>query len=273
MEAQAIERIEKLSQQSCLDVAVFIGTDRAIPAVIMPDGRQVASLEHLLNNPAFHRVTYATERLDDFCRYIGAARCDGTAVFVKPDGSGAQAIIDFGSHTAPQWQRHKAGLNMKHTAEFAACLGINGKAMTQRQIIEWLEDWGHIASGVNAGGEAMAVPRIIAALRRIDLKAKREASHEDRNFGATRTAMEEIEASSGDGAMPDIIKITCQIYPCTKQREITLRISLLTGDDKPTLKARIIGLEAINKEVAEEIEMEIISRLGDASSVFVGGVM
>lgn len=273
MEAAAIERIEALSQHSCLDAANFIGAGCSIPAVIMPSERQVASLEHLLDSPVFHRVTYNTERLDDFCRYVGNARRDGTAVFVKPDGSGAQAIIDFGDHDHPQWQRHKAGLNMKHTAEFAACLGINGKAMTQRQIIEWLEDWGHIASGVNAAGESLTVPRIIAALRRIDLKASRAASHEDRNFGATRTAMEEIEASSGDGAMPDIIKIVCQVYPCTKQREVTLRLSLLTGDDKPTLKARIIGLDTINKEVAEEIEMEIITRLGDSSSVFVGSVM
>lgn len=37
-------------------------------------------------------------------------------------------------------------------------------------------------------------------------------------------------------------------------------------------KARIIGLETINKEVAEEIELEIATRLQDKARVFVGSV-
>lgn len=271
MEAEAIKRIEELSANSCVSAEDLAGI--AIPAALMPEGRKVESLEHLLPAPVFQRVNYTTERLEDFCRYVGAEAIeDATAVFVKPDGSGAQGIIDFGAHTTPSWKRHKANLQMKHTAEFAACLSIHGKSMTQRQIIEWLEDWAHIASGVNANGEPLTVPKMISALRRIDIKAKREATNEEQNFGAKRTAMEEVEATSGDGAMPDIIKIACQVYPCTRQREVTLRLSLLTGDDKPTLKARIIGLETINKDVAEEIELEIATRLQDKARVFVGSV-
>lgn len=270
MEAATLHRIEELSKNTCVNVDEFV--DALIPAVVIPSGRKVESLEHLLSTPVFQRASYTTERLEDFCRYVGAEANTATAVFVEPDGSGAQGILDFGDHNAPAWKRHKANLQMKHTGEFAACLGIHGKAMSQRNIIEWLEDWGHIASGVNADGEALTVPRMISALRRIDIKAKREVGNEEQNFGAKRTAMEEVEATSGEGSMPDIIKIACQVYPCTRQREVTLRLSLLTGDDKPTLKARIIGLETINKEVAEEIELEIATRLDGKARVFVGSV-
>lgn len=270
MEAETLKRIEELSNDACIRADSF--ADALIPAVVMPSGRKVESLEHLLPAPVFQRASYTTERLEDFCRYVGAEANDATAVFVEPDGSGAQGIIDFGAHNTPAWKRHKANLQMKHTAEFAACLAIHGKPMSQRNIIEWLEDWAHVASGVNANSEALTVPRMISALRRIDIKAKREVGNEEQNFGAKRTAMEEVEATSGDVAMPDIIKIACQIYPCTRQREITLRLSLLTGEDKPTLKARIIGLETINKEVAEEIELEIATRLDGKARVFVGSV-
>lgn len=262
MDRTAIERIEQLAAQGPLN------TD--IRACVVPSGSEIKSLEHLMDVPTRMRRTYKTERLEDFCRYMRDEAIDATAVFVLPDGSGAEGVIDYGSHESPSWGDHKAVLRMKHTPEFAALQTACAKQLSQRDLTDWIEDWAHIITPViNEKDET--VGKAIQSIRRVEIKATASRDHTEGDFKASRTSLEQIEAASKDGQLPELIKVRCQVYPCTDTRNISARLSLLTGADKPTFRLRIMGLDALMKAVAEEIESEIADRLQGVRT-FIGSV-
>lgn len=270
MERSAIERIEELGNAGLLNET----TD--IPAICLPGGNRIESLEHLFNAPFRQRVHFRTERLPDFAAYVLAEQGDATAVFVRPDGSGATAVIDFGDDLSPCWKDHKATLTMQRTAEYLAMLGITSKPVSQRELTDWLEDWQHLVTphtGIVGRDEEQRISTAIAAIRKVEIKAGKQATHEDGDFRASRTSLEQIEATSGAGMLPNRFAFRCRMYPHTAERTFAVRLALLTGHEKPQFQLRVVALEQHTQEVAEEIELEILQRLrvgGNDLRVFVG---
>lgn len=263
MDAAAIQRIESLAAAS----SKLPDTD--VPKTLVPEGCKVESLESLLGSPLSMKAHFRTERLEDFCAYVAAeAHGDETAVFVEPDGSGAKAVIDYGSHKAPRWGRHQASLAMRHTPEFAALLQASETALSQRALVDFMEDWGHVVTA-ERGGEEITHAKAIAAIRRVDIKAERHSTHEQAEWSASRSSMEQIEARSGADSMPESITMLCSVFPCTKPREVVARLSLRTSGDEPRFRIRIVALDRMLKDVAEEIVEDVNHRLAMVR-VFVG---
>lgn len=261
MDSKAIERIEQLAA-----AAQTMHPDTEIPAAILPAGATVESLEHLLSTPLQMRMRYNTSRISDFCRYIAAeaaAEPQDAAVFIDPAGGAATGIMDYGTHQAPRWGKHRAQLLMQHTPEFEALLDASQQAHSQRSLIDWLEDWHHIITPFR-GDEDIALARAISAIRRIDIKQAKSATHETTDWSASRSSMEEIEAKGATDALPDGFRVTCQLYPQTLARTAHVRLSLLTSDDSPRLRLRIVGLEQLRQDVADEIEELIATQLSAA---------
>lgn len=273
MDQSAIKRIEELAIATMANDLIIAYDDFAIPSIAVPAGVEIKSLEHLLETPKHQRATYTTERLEDFCGYISQEQLteNNTAVFVLPDGSGAEGIIDYGTHEAPLWGHHRARLTMKHTPEFAALLAASARDLSQRDLIDFLEDWQHVVTPFD-GDTATALSTAIQKIQRIDVTAKATQTNTVGDMKHSRTAFEEIEAKSADGAPPSAFAMTCQVYPCTRSRDVRARLSLKTGGDKPTFRLRIIGEDALRKDVAEEIDLEIRARLGKDVRTFVGSV-
>lgn len=261
MDRTAIETIQEL-------VASTLGNlPTHIPSAVVPNSCKVQSLEHLQEHPSHTRAKFQTERLHDFCNYVKAnVQPHDTAVFIKPDGSGASAILDYGTHETPLWGHHRAALKMKHTPEFSALLEASKRPLSQRDLIDWLEDWPDIITA-----EDMDLDKAIQRIRRIDIKTARAITTEEGNLSARRSAMEEIEATSGAESPPGTFLVRCCLYPHTQEREVTVMMLLSTGSEKPAFKLRIVGLEALQQQVAEEIELDIISRL-EGMTTYVGNV-
>lgn len=272
MDHTAIKRIEELAaaqQRELTDAGIYI------PATVLPGGCQVHSLEHLMEHPAHQRVHYTTERLEDFCTYVkDEALSEGnTAVFVAPNGSGAEGIIDFGMHDTPLWGHHKAALAMRHSPEYAGLLAACTRDLDQRSLVDWLEDWSHTVQPLMNDETAISIPQAIQMIRKVDLKAMANKTSEVGDFSEGRSTMEQIEAKCGDGTPPAVFVITCQPYPHTRSRAIRARLSLKTGTGAPMFRLRIIGKDAIEKEIAEEVELEIKTRLASSDvRLFVGSV-
>lgn len=266
MERSAIERIEELGNSGLLT------DDFDIPAIVLPGGNKVQSLEHLLDSPMRQRVQFFTERLPDFAAYVLREQTPATVVFIFPDGGGAQAVIDFGSEIGPEWKEHKAELTMQTTTEYRAMLGITSHSVSQRELTDWLEDWQDLITP-HTGDAEQRISAAIAAIRKVEIKAGKQATHEDGDFRASRTSLEQIEATSGAGTLPDRFAFRCRMFPHTAPRTFAVRLALLTGHEKPQFQLRVVALEQHTQAVAEEIELEILQRLrvnGNDVRIFVG---
>jgi len=276
MEANVVQKITELA---------LAGRDlpqRDHPGIVLPSadgGWEVQSLEHLEDQPYRQRVRYRTNRISDFVRYVEAEALEAeTAVFVRPEGGGGVAIIDFGSHSDPRWGEHRAHLDMKRTPEYLALLQVVERHQPQRGLIEFLEDWRDLISpyarALEEGGqdEFLSVGQAITSVRRIEVKGTESQTTEDEDFRKIRSAMETVEARSRKGQLPAGFTFTCKPYPELQQRNIDVRISMLTTQNTPHFSLRIVGQGALDEAVAEEVELDITSRLNQKARVFVGAV-
>jgi uncharacterized protein YfdQ (DUF2303 family) len=269
MNDEAIKRIEQLVAAG----AELPATD--VPVAVLPNGTMVQSLEKFLERPRQMRRTFKTDRLTDFLTYA-TEECstDASAVFVQSDGSGAKAVIDYGRHDAPQWGQHQAVLNMQHTPEFAALLDACAAPLSQRELTDWLEDWADIIQSHEGSGlEQKEITNSVAVqrIRGVEIKSKSTRTHSDEDFKASVSGMDAIEASAkGSGSLPSLFAVTCSIYPDTEPRTVRARLSLRTGDEKPSFRMRILSHDALMLAVAREVEKRIREEMGGVR-VFIGG--
>lgn len=246
MEAAALKQITDLAIAAAEKNRIYPHPG-GTPAVIMGD--KLVSTEHLQPGRSRFRGAFSTALPLSFSRYVTESTAIG-AVYVNPERLKAVAVLNQGTTDLPGHCDWTADLNLKHTAGYSALIAVNGKKMTQREVVEWLEDWATMLTAV-FNGDPAPIYRAIAAVRSITIKAKDEASHTVSDFGARQSGLSEIEAVSGAGELPSLIEADVVPAQGLRPRTIPLRLSVITGE-KPGIVLRIVSLETIQESIAIE---------------------
>jgi len=264
MESQALERLIALVHAGQIG---HPGTDT--PTMLVPAGYELASLEQYQAAPSRFRGTFSTRSIVDFAAYVNAE--DEAQAFIDVDRMRAVAMFDLGTSKAPGHGEHRALLELKKTAPFKACLEANGNAFTQKELAHFIEDWhGHI-EGESTTGQSLSPKQLANLVRRIEIKATSERTHEDGDWNAKRTGLDAIDASAGTDT-PAVIRFSCLPYEGLKVRTFDLRVSILTDADKPRIKLRIMGLEGIQEEIGQEFKQVLDGELdSDSVTLLLGG--
>ncbi|HET8799658.1 MAG TPA: DUF2303 family protein [Marinobacter sp.] len=248
-------------------------------AIALPVSVKVEDLEPFLPLRRRYRGAMRTSQIAEFAEYSNLAagevhssevfEADGAACFVDPDNMTARTFFNLGTLHEPGHGDHTANLKLPKTAAFEELLSKNGKAMDQKELAEWLEDWAPQLKVTAENGEPLQLPAAVAAVRRITIGAKSESTNEERTFGGRRSAMSEVEAQNKD-TLPAFIEYTCEPYHGLDERTFRLRVSLITGET-PRLIMRIVRLEHHQEEMAKEFREHLIHALdGDLVQTFVG---
>jgi uncharacterized protein YfdQ (DUF2303 family) len=261
MDSSAIQLI----QNTAIEAEKANRLDTHTPA-IFHEGKFV-SLEPLLDGRKRFRGTYATDSLDAFAQYVKAH--PGGEGFVDIETMSAKVFFNLGTAEMPGHGDWTGSLRLKPTPEFQAMLDISGKKLSQRDLVDWIEDWGAFTVPLDKDGQGIKPALAIGAIRNITIKASSEATHQDKDFGARRSAVEDIEASAENG-IPYALGFTVIPYRGLVQRSFTLRLSVLTSGDKPLLVLRPIGLEGAVEAIANEFHQTLEQRIGDAARLVLG---
>lgn len=263
MEAQAIEKIVQLALSA--DGKRTLDTHR--PAVVL-DGC-IQDIEHLGSGRSRFRGKFKTSLLSEFVGYVKmhAAR-EESSVFVDADSMSATALLNLGDVAEPGHADWRAVLDLKPTAGFDSVQEIDGHPKSQRDIAEWCEDW-YSCLSAEAGGASIPITTAIHAIRELTIEQLKRSKHEDRDFGASRTALEDIEAKAR-GEMPTHLVFTTEPYLGFGERKIRMRISVLTSHDKPSLMLRIVGKEALVEDLAREFKSLLLGMIEETASVSIG---
>ncbi len=266
MDAKALEKIIALTSATTIHAS-----DEAIPAVAVPEGMKLVPIERFKDRPARMRAVYETQDLADFCRYVAEHSDASTSVFLDIRGrSRAVAILDAGTRENPGWGEHRAVLEFTKTAAWQALMKACDKKHNQRSLIDYLEDWAAIIQPVH-DGEVTDIPSAITAIRRVDIKRAREISSTQGDFSVSASAMESIEARSGKGLiLPEQFDLTLSVYNYTRPVKCTVRMTLSASDDAPAFRLRVIGMESLVQQVEDDLEQEILDKLGRDVRVFNG---
>lgn len=247
--------------------AASVMPHQQIPTIALPDDMTIHNLERFADERARFRGELLTSSIADFSNYVINHGEETIAAFVDQDRMACRAFFNLGTQSQPGHGDDTALLALKPTAAYAALLAVAGKPLAQRDLAEWMEDWAHCLAAYDSGTE-MPVPAACAAVRNITIKAGSERTHTEHNFGASRSAMDEIEAKSQDRLPTDLVFTTLP-YEGLEPQCITLRLSVITGD-KPVLKLRWVREEAQREEIAQNFKRVIQQEIGGSATVTLG---
>lgn len=240
-----------------------------VPTALVPDSTKLVSLERYQPLRARFRGNMATNSLADFGEYVLQRNGAGAKGFVDQDEMSCRVFFNIGDTENPGHADDIATLQLKPTAAYKALQAIAGKRLSQKDLAEWMEDWHVSLRATDANGADMPVTQAIAAVRNITIKAAAERTHVESNFSASRSAMDSIEAASQD-RLPEALHFSFAPFEGLGIRVFTLRLSILTGDEKPALKPRWVGEEIQREEIAAEFKAVLNKLAGGAATLYLG---
>ena len=233
-----------------LEEATKLGHD----LLALPNDWTTHDLEKFAPSRRRARGEMSTTHTASFAAYVRQAEEVGTTVFVNPRSMTAVAVINMGTPDMPNHCDNKATLEAQKTAAYVELMDFCTSNRSQASVAEWLEDHAHHIVGVEASeGARIDLKPAIQAIRKITVEAMRKLETDVQTLSTSRSAFESAQIKSKDSLpVPEGILYSCAPYHGLSERTFRLRLTISTAQDKPQIRASIVGLEAIREEIAVE---------------------
>ena len=239
------------------------------PTAVLPEGVKVVDLEKYQVGRSRFRGVFSTSSLVDFSSYVTERAIDGARGFIDQDEMTCTLIFNLGTNVAPGHADDRAVLRLKPSAGYKAAQSIPGGALSQKDLSDWIEDWNALLSATDEARQTMSIVKAIAAVRTITIKASSESDHAVSETRTSRSAMDQIEATSKE-TLPASLVFSVVPYEGLSVRNITLRVSVMTSGPQPMLKLRWIGEEVQREEIAQEFKSVLDTHIKDATKLMLG---
>ncbi|WP_367239102.1 DUF2303 family protein [Pseudomonas fulva] len=243
--------------------------DTHSPVALVPDGAKIVDLERFQDHRNRFRGTYSTHSLADFGAYVVERSAAAARGFIDQDAMSCTVLFNLGTPDQPGHADDRAVLRLKASAAFAAVQAVCGQSLVQKSMSDWIEDWNQHLSASDENGQTMSIAKAIAAVRTITVKASSESDHAVGETRASRSTMDQIEASSKE-TLPAWLDFKVTPFEGLGEQVIRLRVSVITGGTQPVLKLRWIGEEAQREAIAQEFKAVLDAKVGSAAKLSLG---
>lgn len=239
------------------------------PVALIPDAVHVADLERYMAGRSRFRGTFSTHSLADFVGHVIKRNMPGAKGFIDQDEMSCSLFFNIGDELTPGHADDRALLKLKPSAGYKAAQAVNGKAMTQKDMSDWIEDWHQYLTPVDENETAIAIAKAIAAVRTITVKATSESETTVGDTSASRSAMDQIEARSKE-TLPVALLFNVIPFEGLTEQQIKFRLSVITSGQQPVLKLRWIGEEVQREDIAQEFKAVLEDKIGEAATLALG---
>lgn len=255
---EAIQHIQDCATLERVNIEVA-AAETQVPLAAVPESIRLSSLENYMPNAARFRMGYRTTHINDFIDYLKHYDTQGATCFISPNTMSAKTIIDLGTLHEPGHKEHSAELKLKRSAAFDALLNAatERRGLSQKAAGEFIEDFSEHLRIFSKEGDTMTPAEASRSLQDLTIERARNVNSKVDDFAASMNAMDSIEAKN-QHLLPAEILFKCIPYSGLEERQFKLRVSILTGDDKPRISLRIIKFETIEEEMAEEFRDKIV---------------
>ena len=261
------EAIQLINDTALIATAKPLDTD--MPTVVLPEGAKVINLEAFGAFRSRFRGTFSTNSLLDFGKYVTERAVVDAKGFINQDEMTCSVLFNLGTEEAPGHADDRAVLKLKATAGYQAVQAISGRAMSQKDMSDWIEDWNSTLSAVDEDNQCISLVKAIAAVRTITVKASSESDHTVSETRASRSAMDAIEATSKE-TLPTSLIFSVVPFEGLTEQQITLRLSVITSGAVPILKLRWVGEEVQREDIAQEFKTVLQQKIGADASLALG---
>jgi len=255
----------KLIQNTAVDAngkRVPAGYESRIAA--LPNGYTFVDLEEYDPGRRRFRGVLSTTSLADFVQYVKANK--NAQGFVSDNKAQATVFFNLGDAEDAGHADHRAMLELERTVPFTALLDSAHHAMTQSELIDFLEDWQHLivpfSEGVDGSFTDGKLSWAVSAIRRIKIAEGSTTETVENNFAKAQSRLDSVEATS-DMGLPAGFRFLVTPHLGLSERNVLLRLSIKTGHRVPMLQLRIIQGEQLKEDIQQEFKSVLLRELSD----------
>lgn len=266
----AVQEISKMS-------AAVVATDylseipNTIPSVIVPESYTIRSLEHLHEKPFSFKGTYNTNNIDEFIEYVSKhGDYVNSHVFIDADSMTANAIIDHGTPSEPQWGRHKALLKLIAEPEYKTLLDKADQLFKQLDFIDFAEEYKDYIRFIDADSQFIDHKEAIKTLRTLKAESTNSQTQSTANFSESKSALESLEIKAADRELPWGFQFLCVPFEALHPVTFTAQLRAVKAGNEITLKYRLYQANEIRKSITENFKTLLTTSLVDCVNVFIG---
>lgn len=151
------------------------------PTIVLPEATKIVNLEQFGAGRSRFRGTFSTNSLTDFAKYVSDRAVADAKGFINQDEMTCSVLFNLGNEEVPGHADDRAVLKLKPTAAYQAVQAISGKAMSQKDMSDWIEDWHGTLSAVGDELQNIPLAKAIAAVRTITVGIFGKRSHRQRD--------------------------------------------------------------------------------------------
>lgn len=266
------DTLQHIEAQALIAAAKPIIIENGHSIVVLPSEVRLHSLEGYQPMRDRFRGALKTQSLRDFSKYVEQHNDADLGIaaggFIDQDAMSATVIFNLGTPDDAGHGDDRATLTLKPSAAYTAAQAIVGKSLSQQTLAEWLEDWAPNITAI-AGDDTMTIAAAISGIRKMTIKATSQRDSTVGEFSASRSAMDDIEAKSQE-TLPTAFLFQVVPFEGLGTSTINLRLSVITGEDKPVLKLRWVGEEAQREEFAIEFKQVLEQEVGGFVPLTIG---
>lgn len=240
-----------------------------LPAVAVANDVQIKSTVHLLDDAPRKTGTVRAESLASLVDYVERHHDNETAILASPTDNAILGVIDW--HSADDdrvkggFGRHKVELKLQHTEQWKAWLGINGKAMHQKTLAEFIEE----NLGDIVKPDAASVLEAVLTLsgkRSVNFKNATRLANGDTSLVWEETT-EAKAGQTGDMTVPSEIELELPIYQgCEEETTFKIRTMFRYNVEggSLTFKLQMLGIERIERLAFDGVFESLHEKLNKA---------
>lgn len=240
--------------------------------VMLPENFKIHDIEKFKLNRNRFRGAFKTTSIADFVTYIKSRKdlAQSPRGFIQNEGAlAAKAFFNLGDNGTPGHGDDVSILTLHRTPEYQALLQLKSQ-MNQTALAIFLQDWRFSLVAFNAKQEEITVSEAINGVRNIKILQKTETQSQQRDTGHTRSALENIEASSTSDNLPSHFTLLTTAYNGLNKHDLDLRLEIHTDGGIPTFTVSIIRHAAVIEEIAQDFKAVITEQLKDSGNFLIG---
>ena len=247
------EAIEKIAQMAVATAKILPDTD--YPAVLTPGDMVLSGMERFSAAPYAHSGVFRTTRIQSFLDYVREHAEPRTHIFIDDRKMVAEAAFDHyqskGKETG--WRKHIAKLTMEETPEWSALVKNSRNSdhqFSQRDFLDFMKDWAHVLTFKDKDGNDVNTTRVYQAVQKLEVKKTDKSMHEEGDFRAARSKLEELDIKGAEQSLPEAMTMTCPTHIGLFTTTAECRLMVLTNGEKVAIGYRINALDKILDESA-----------------------
>lgn len=269
---EAFNAYTEIQETTALNVANMVLSGNNLVAV--PDDANIVDLQQYQNLKRNFEGHFKTPYFEQFFKFIKkhavGKNTNNASCFIDHHSINARVIFDFGNVETPCQQLIEASLLLEKTVIFCELERRLNQNLTQRELTEFLEDFGSDIHATDGEGNVINIGIAINAIRTMTISATASKTQETEDFSESSSDYAKIEAKFKDKT-PKFLIFTIASHTGLSKREFICRIGVKTGDDKIKLVLRCAKFAEVMEAVNAEFQQIIIDTdVIDPSNVYIG---